>query len=241
MSLRNFGLNELYFMLLSVRWTVLLSLVACFGGGALGLLVAALRVAPSRLIRRATGVYIVFFQGTPILVQLLLAYYGTSFLGFTPDAWLAASLTFVLNSSAFFGEIWRGCIAAVPSGQWESARALGLRYVVTLRLVVLPQALRLMVAPTIGFVVQIVKTTSVASLIGIVEITRAAVMVNTVTFEPLRVFGTVCAVYFVICSPLSYASRKVARRLGNRRAESAIEAFRVPRRVYRRAVMAPLP
>ncbi|MDQ2803170.1 MAG: amino acid ABC transporter permease [Pseudomonadota bacterium] len=213
MSLRDFGWGELRFLLLSVRWTVLLALIAFAGGGTIGLLVAALRVAPSRLGRWAMDAYITVFQGTPLLVQLLLFYYGSSFLGFTPDALVAAALTFTLNSASFFGEIWRGCIEAVPRGQWDAAEALGLRYLPALRLVVLPQALRVAVAPTIGYMVQVVKATSVASLIGITEITRSAVMVNTVTFDPTRVFGTVCAVYFAICWPLSYASERLSRRL----------------------------
>ncbi len=228
MSLRDFGWNELQFLLLSVRWTVLLSLIAFLGGGTLGLLVAALRVSPSRLARWAMGVYITLFQGTPLLVQLLLFYYGTSFLGFRPDALLAAALTFTLNSAAFFGEIWRGCIEAVPRGQWDGARALGLRYVPALRLVVLPQALRIMLAPTVGYMVQIVKGTSVASLIGITELTRTAVMVNTVTFEPVRVFGTVCLVYLAICWPLSFASERIGRRLDTKRAASLGDVFRRP-------------
>jgi polar amino acid transport system permease protein len=156
--------------------------------------------------------FITLFQGTPLLVQLLLFYYGASFLGFTPNALLAAALTFTLNSAAFFGEIWRGCLEAVPAGQWDGARALGFGFIGALRLVILPQALRTMAAPTVGYMVQIVKGTSVASLIGITEVTRSAVMVNTVTFEPLQVFGTVCAVYFVLCWPLSLASEWMGRR-----------------------------
>lgn len=218
MTLRDFGWTELLFLLASLRWTVLLTVIACVGGGALGLVVAGLRVAPFRALRLGAEAYVTVFQGTPVLVQLLLAYYGASFLGFAPDAWLAASLAFTLNSGAFFGEIWRGCVEAVPKGQWESARALGLRFLPTLRLVVLPQALRVMLAPTVGYVVQVVKGTSVASLIGITEITRTAVMVNTVTFDPVRVFGTVCLAYFAICWPLSLASERIGRRLDSKRA-----------------------
>jgi polar amino acid transport system permease protein len=229
MSLRSFGWNEFVFLLWSVRWTVLLSLIAFAGGGALGLLIAALRIAPVRWLRWATDAWITLFQGTPVLVQLLLVYYGSSFIGFTPDAWIAASLTFVLNSSAFFGEIWRGCLEAIPRGQWDGARALGLRYPLALRLVVLPQALRLMVGPTIGYAVQIVKGTSVASLIGITELTRSSVMVNTVTFEPVRVFGTVCLIYFVICFPLSMAAERIGRRLDQRRTAGLGDLLRARR------------
>ncbi len=226
MGLREFGWQELQFLLLSVRWTVLLSLIAFVGGGLLGLIVAGLRIAPYRPLRWAVDAFITLFQGTPLLVQLLLFYYGSAFIGFTPDALLAAAITFTLNSGAFFGEIWRGCLESIPLGQWDSARALGFRFVPTLRLVVLPQALRVMVAPTIGYMVQVVKGTSVASLIGITELTRAAVMVNTITFEPVRVFGTVCAVYFVICWPLSQASERLSRRWSVASGGGVAAAFR---------------
>lgn len=226
MGLRDFGWPELWFLLFSARWTMLLSLIAFLGGGALGLVVAVLRVARSRLVRAAAAVWIRVLQGTPLLVQLLVVYYGTSFVGLHPDAWIAAAIAFVVGSSAFFGEIWRGCIEAIPRGQWESATALGLRFVPTLRLVVLPQALRLMLAPTIGYMVQIVKSTSIASLIGIAELTRTAVLVNTVTFEPVKVFGTVTLTYFAMCWPLSLLAAYVARRLDARHGRSVAELLR---------------
>lgn len=227
--MRAFGWGELQFLVLSVRWTLLLSLIAFVGGGLLGLVLAGLRVSPSRLAQRAVDLFVTVFQGTPLLVQLLLFYYGASFAGLTPDALAAAAVAFTLNSGAFFGEIWRGCLQAIPAGQWDSARALGLRFVPALRLVILPQALRTMAAPTVGYMVQVVKGTSVASLIGIAELTRTAVMVNTVTFEPLRVFGTVCAAYFAICWPLSRLSEHLARRWGVRGGNGAGRAFHGPR------------
>ena len=226
MSLRAFGWPELQFLLLSVRWTILLSLIAFLGGGTLGLVVAALRIGPSIICRRAMDLFITVFQGTPLLVQLLLFYYGASFLGFTPDALSAAALTFTLNSGAFFGEIWRGCLESVPRGQWDGARALGFRFIPALRLVILPQARQIMLPPTIGYMVQVVKGTSVASLIGITELTRTAVMVNTVTFEPVQVFGTVCAVYFMICWPMSYASERLGRRWQHNRGGGLGDLFR---------------
>ncbi len=228
--MRDFGWPEFVFLVFSVRWTVILSLLSFGGGGVLGLAVAALRVAPLGALRRLAAAYIWIMQGTPVLVQLLIVYYGTSFLGFRPDAWFAAGIAFILNASAFFGEIWRGCIEAVPAGQWESARALGFRYAATLRLVILPQALRTMIAPTVGFMVQVVKGTSVASLIGITELSRTAVMINTVTFEPVKVFGTVALVYFVICWPLSLASDRLSRRLDRKREAGNRDLLARPRR-----------
>ena len=179
MSLRDFGPNELMFLLLATRWTILLALITFVGGGVLGLAVAAIRVAPAKPLRWLAIGYIQFFMGTPILIQLFMIYYGSSFLGYRPDVWFAAALTFCLNAGAFFGEIFRGSIEAIPKGQWEASTALGFRFVRTLRLVIIPQAVRLMLPPTVGFMVQIVKTTSVASLIGLTELARAATQVNT--------------------------------------------------------------
>jgi polar amino acid transport system permease protein len=212
MSLRDFGPNELMFLLLATRWTILLALIAFAGGGLIGLILAAMRVAPGRPLRILAIVYTQFFMGTPILIQLFMAYYGSSLLGFRPDPWTAAAVTFCLNSGAFFGEIFRGSIESIPKGQWEAATALGLRFLRTLRLVVVPQAVRLMLPPTVGFMVQIVKTTSVASLIGLTELARAATQVNTVTFQPVMVFGTVSLIYFALCWPLSLLAGHLERR-----------------------------
>jgi polar amino acid transport system permease protein len=229
MTLRDFGWNELWFLVFSARWTILLSLVAFGGGGALGLLVAVCRVAPSTILRRTATVWIRALQGTPLLVQLLIVYYGTAFIGLHPDAWIAASITFVVSTSAFFGEIWRGCLEAIPTGQWDGARALGFRFPAILRLVILPQALRLMIAPTIGYMVQIIKSTSVASLIGIAELTRTAVLVNTVTFEPVSVFGVVSITYFTMCWPLSLLAERMSQRIDSRRGSGITEMFRTRR------------
>jgi len=213
MSLREFGLPELYFLLLSARWTVLLSIVAFIGGGAIGLVIAALRVSPFAWLRHLAAGYVSFMQSTPILIQLFMVYYGSSFIGLRPDPWPAAAITFCLNGGAFFGEIFRGSIETVAKGQWEASKALGLRYLATLRLVILPQAVLLSLPPTVGFMVQIVKTTSIASLIGLVELSRAATTINTVTFQPVLVFGTVAAIYFALCWPLSLYGQYLERRL----------------------------
>ncbi len=212
MSLRDFGPHELMFLLLATRWTILLALITFVGGGMLGLAVAAIRVAPARPLRWLAAGYIQFFMGTPILIQLFMIYYGSSFLGYRPDVWFAAALTFCLNAGAFFGEIFRGSIEAIPKGQWEASTALGFRFLRTLRLVIIPQAVRLMLPPTVGFMVQIVKTTSVASLIGLTELARAATQVNTVTFQPVIVFGTVSLIYFALCWPLSLYAAYLERR-----------------------------
>ena len=145
-------------------------------------------------------------------MQLFLVYFGLNIFGAGINVWLAASLALTLHASAFLGEIWRGCIQAVPSGQSEAAWALGLRYVDRMKSIILPQAAKIAVAPTVGFLVQLIKGTSLASIIGFVELTRAGQIINNATFVPFKVFGLVAILYFVLCWPLSLLARWMERR-----------------------------
>jgi polar amino acid transport system permease protein len=215
--IREFSATDFWFLVLTVRWTVLLALIAFVGGGVVGLGIAILRVARGRVPRAATTVYIRLFQGTPLLMQLYLVYFGAAFFGIRTDAWTSAALGLTLYSSAFLGEIWRGCIQAIPRGQWEAADALALGYLRQLRFVILPQALRIAIPPTVGVLVQILKGTSLASIIGFTELTRAAQVVNNATFRPFLVYATVTLLYFLLCWPLSWWSQRLERRLDHDR------------------------
>ena len=156
--------------------------------------------------------FIQIFQGTPLLLQLFLVFFGAPVLGFDINPWIAAGVALILNSSAFLGEIWRGCIQAIPAGQIEAAHALSLSYVSRMRYVVLPQAGKIALAPTVGYMVQIIKGTSLAAIIGFAEITRAGQIINNATFQPLLVFSVVAAIYFVLCWPLSLLATHMERR-----------------------------
>jgi len=211
--MRAFGPNEILYILLAVRWTLLLSLAAFAGGAVGGLLVALARTGKFRWLRLAANGYIKVFQGTPLLMQLFLAFFVPGLFGWSVDPWAAAMLGLSLHASAFLGEIWRGAIESVPVGQWEGADALGLRYGAKMALIVAPQAVPIAIPPTIGFLVQLVKGTSLASIIGFVELTRAAQIINNATFQPFKIFGLVALVYFLICWPLSAYSRRMERKL----------------------------
>ena len=213
---RQFGLSEVWLLLLALRWTVLLTLVAFAGGSIGGALVAMLRVSPMRGLRIAAAIYIKVIQGLPLLILLFLVFFGSNILGLRINAWTAAAIGYTLYGSAFLGEIWRGCIDAVPAGQWDAATALGLRFLQRLRLVIAPQAARIALAPSVGFLVQLLKSTSLASVIGFTELTRAAQMINNVTFQPLIVFGLVAIMYFLLCWPLSIVSGRLEQRLAQR-------------------------
>ena len=197
------GPGDFLYILSATQWTLLLSVFAIVGGGLLGLLIVALRLTHVRALSGLTVAYIQFFQATPPLMQLFLIFYGGSHFGIRFEAWNAALIAFSLYSSAYLADIWYGCIVATPRHQWEGARALSFPEPLVLLLVVVPQALRISVPPTVGFVVQLIKTTSLASIIGYVELVRAGQFINNSTLQPLLVYGFVACIYFAICWPLS--------------------------------------
>ncbi len=195
--------QEFAFLLVGLKWTVALSAVGFLCGGVAGLGVALLRTSGCSRMERVIAGYIGLFQGTPLLMQLFMVYYGLALLGIELDAWVAVAIAFTLHASAFLGDIWRGSIEAVPRGQSEAARALGLHYVPLMGKVVLPQALRISLPATVGFLVQLIKGTSLASIVGFAELTRAGNIIANQIFKPLLVFAIVGTLYFLICWPLS--------------------------------------
>ena len=210
--MRTFGAGDLLFILAAARWTVALSLIAFAGGAIGGLIVALSRTSDIAWLRKLSAAFVQLFQGTPLLLQLFLIFFGAPVLGFDINPWIAAGVALVLNSSAFLGQIWRGCIEAIPRGQWEAAEALSLSYRHRMRDVILPQAVRIAIAPTVGYMVQIIKGTSLAAIIGFTEVTRAGQIINNATFQPLLVFSAVAVIYFALCWPLSLLAAAIERR-----------------------------
>lgn len=200
-------------LLLALRWTVLLSLIAFAGGGLAGLLLLVLRIGKRRWVHHAIGAYVQVFQGTPLLMQLFLAYFGLSMLGIDTSPLMAAGVCLTLYTSAFLCEIWRGCVEAIPKGQWEASSSLALNRYEQLRYIILPQAARIAMPPTAGFLVQVIKGTALASVIGFIEITKAGQMMANVTHEPFLIYGCVALLYFALCYPISLWSQRLETRL----------------------------
>ncbi len=201
-----------YNLLLAARWTIVLSLIAFAGGGLVGFLLMLMRISPIAWVRLPSVVYIEFFQGTPLIMQLFLVFFGISVLfQINLSAWEAATIALTTYTSAFLADIWRGSIEAIPKGQWEAARTLGLNYVKQMKRIILPQAVKMSVPPTVGFAVQVVKGTSLASVIGFVELTRSAASISNVTFQPFLVFSIAAVIYFCLCFPLSLLSKRLER------------------------------
>jgi len=201
----DFSLAQIFWnLLLAARWTVVLSLIAFAGGGWPG-------VGP------VVAAYVQVFQGTPLLIQLFVAYFGLGLFGIDVSAWVAAAVALTLYASAYLTEIWRGCVAAIPRGQWEAADSLALSFGEKLRHVVAPQALRIAVPPTVGFLVQVIKGTALASIIGFVELTKTGSMITNATFRPFTVYACVALMYFALCWPISASARRLERKLRRER------------------------
>lgn len=194
------------------QWTVVLSLIAFIGGGLIGALLLVLRLWRPRIMERVFGIYVQLFQGTPLLMQLFLSYFGLRLFGIHVSVWVSVSLALTLYTSAFLTEIWRGCVASIPKGQWEASSSLAMSFGEQLRHIILPQAMKIAIAPTVGFLVQVIKGTALASVVGFVELTRAGNMIANVTYAPFTVFACVGLMYFVLCYPISLLARYLERK-----------------------------
>ena len=209
----SFSLVHLLYLVKSVWWTLVLSgLAFTLGGlGGFGLMLA--RISPRPWLRWPAVLYIECIQGIPLLILLFIVYYGLSVYGLSLPSLVAAGLAMMIYVSAYLADIWRGCIEAMPKPQWEASECLALTRWQTLRLVIIPQAMRLSLPPTVGFLVQIIKMTSLASVIGFVELTRAGQLINNSIFQPFLIFSLVGAFYFVLCYPLSRWSEAMEKKL----------------------------
>ncbi|MFC5737191.1 amino acid ABC transporter permease [Sinirhodobacter huangdaonensis] len=192
-------------LLFAARWTLLLSAAAFIGGMIVGLVILFARIASRRGLRRVAYLYIEIFQGTPLL--LFLIFFGLPQFGLRIEPWMAAALGLTIYASAYFAEIWRGGVEALPEGRWDAGASLGLTRWQELRLVILPQAFRITLGPTVGFLVQLIKATALASILGFEELVRTADALNNATFQPFRGYGLVVLLYFAMCFPLTRCAK----------------------------------
>ena len=205
------------FLLSAARWTLLLSAIAFVGGGTLASILLFLRYAQPAFGAKFVFLYVELFQGTPLLLQLFLVFFGLPLLGIEISPLMAAGVALTFYAAAFLAEIWRGCVDAVPRGQWEASAAVGLKFWHQMRYVILPQALVIALPPTVGFLVQLVKATALSSIVGFNDLTRAGTIVSNATFQPFLVYGLVALIYFAICYPLTMYSRLMERKLARAR------------------------
>jgi polar amino acid transport system permease protein len=206
--------NHLVFLGYGALWTIGLSLIGLLGGGIAGFIIALCRVSPNRIVRLISAGYVQLIQGTPLLVIMFLTYFGLPTLGVTVSPLTAAGASLTIYVGAYLGEIWRGSIESVPKPQWEAAEGLGLSRSQRMMKVILPQAIRIATPPTVGFMVQIIKNTSLASVVGFVELARSGQIINNSLFEPFMIYTIIAVIYFALCYPISRISRRLEMRSG---------------------------
>lgn len=208
-----FGWGHFVYLLHGLMWTVILSILAMGLGSMAGFIVMLGRISRKKWVRFISGAWVQTIQGTPLMILMFIIYFGLSVLGFSVPALIAASVATMIYASAYLGEIWRGCVQSIAKTQFEAAEAMGLSRWQALVDVILPQAMRIATPPTVGFTVQLIKNTSLASVVGFLELTRSAQVINNSLFEPFLVFGIAAAMYFAVCYPLSLWSRILERKL----------------------------
>ena len=207
-------------LLEATQYTVYLSLIAFVGGGLAALLITAMRISPNRSMVALASGYIWLFQSVPLLMLLfLLGLGGPRLAGIHVEPWVAAIVSLTLHASAYLSDVWRGALQSVPLGQWEGGRALGLPFAKILGLVILPQAARIALAPTVGLMVQIIKGTSLAFIIGFQDLMITGKRWANAPVdgtEPFIIFPLMALVYFGLCFPLSALSRHLEQRFGSK-------------------------
>ena len=210
-----FTLSRIFInLVIATKWTLILSAIAFIGGGIVGFIIMLMRISASKWLRGISFVYVAFFQGTPLLLQLFLAFFGLSVVfGVNLSPLAAATLALTGFTSAFLADIWRGSIESLPQGQWEAGSAIGFGYLKQMQLIILPQAVKRAIAPTVGFLVQVIKGTSLASIIGFTELSLSAALINNVTLQSLLIFGLAGLIYFAVCYPLSIWSQHLEKKL----------------------------
>jgi polar amino acid transport system permease protein len=196
--------------------TLILSVAGILGGSLIGLPTALAAVSSRISLARLARGYIQINQAIPLPVTMFVIYFGLGILGSNVATVVAASLALALNAGAYLGDIWKGSIQSVALPQWEASASLALNYPQRMFYVILPQALRISVAPTLGFLVTLIKNTSFAVVIGMAELTYSARVVNNTTFQPFVIFSIAAALYFAMCFPLSLVSSGLERRLKGR-------------------------
>lgn len=198
--------------------TIWLSVVGFVGGTILGAILFTPRLFHGRIagaFRVLTIIYVEAMRRIPLLVLLLVVFFGLPLVGIDVSAVFSAAVGLVIFASAYMAENIRTGMEAVKKQQWEAAAALGLTTLQQLRYVVLPQALRVMIPPSVGFYVGLIKDTSIATIVGFTELTHAGVIIRYRIGESFIVFTTIMLLYFMICYPIAQLGRWTERRLSS--------------------------
>jgi polar amino acid transport system permease protein len=214
--LRGLNWDDVASLLRGAAWTIALCVSSGVIGTVAGLLLGLAATSPSRAARWVSRIYVTFVRGIPLLIIIFFAFFGIPlmFPGFEPSAFVTGVIALSVFAAAYMAEIFRGSIDAVAKGQSEAAEALGLGYRLKYRHVIMPQAMKIAVPPGIGFLIALVKDSSLVTVIGFIELTHAGTIVSNLTADPITTYTVVAALYFVICYGISRLGRAYERKTG---------------------------
>lgn len=204
--------SNLPYLLQAAVYTVVLSAVVIVAGVLLGIVVGTIASAAPAPVRWLINAYVFVFRGVPVLVIMFLGFYSFPAVGIRLDAYSAVAVSMIVYVGAFVTEAVRGAIAAVPKGQIEAALSIGMRRMTMLREIIVPQALRLAIAPVLNISLMAIKQTSYASIVGAWELSFAAREVVERTLAAFEIFFGVMIIYFIICYPLAKAASLAEKR-----------------------------
>jgi L-cystine transport system permease protein len=201
--------ESLPFLLQGVPVTILLAVIGMLVGLVLGFFIALARGSSRTVLRLPSRLYISFMRSTPIIVFLFLIYYGLPIIGIKLTAFLAASIAFGLNSAAYIAEIYRAALNSVDNGQWEAAKALNIGYWKALRLIILPQAIRIAIPPLANVFLSIMLSTSLAAIITVPELFQKAQIVAGRTFDAMTMYIMVALIYWPIGIGIAFLQERL--------------------------------
>jgi polar amino acid transport system permease protein len=213
---RFFGYYNLIFLGQAFAYTALLSLVGCGLGFLVGFGLAVLRnerIVGFAPLRWFATIYVEIFRRIPFLVKLMVVFFAFQLAGLDASMFAVAATTVALSASAFSAENIRAGLESVHKNQWDAAETMNMGGLTALRRVILPQAWAIIIPPSMTYSVGLVKSTSIASQIGVVELTYAAKILNQKGFSAAICFGTILILYFVLCYPLNLFASHLERRL----------------------------
>ena len=193
--------------------TIPLTAISFVLGIAIALVTALGRLSGSKILRGVSATYVSLIRGTPLLLQLFIVFFGLPAIGIVLDPWPSAITAFSLNVGAYASEAIRSAILGVPKGQWEAAASIGLSRFDTLRLIVLPQAARVAVAPLSNTLISLVKDTSLASVVLVTEILRKAQEIAAPTYQFFLLYGVAAIFYWVVSQSLAFGQTRLEKRL----------------------------
>lgn len=213
-------LDSLPFLLKGAVWTIILSLGGMFFGMLLGFGLALLRLYAIAPLNWLARVYISFFRGTPLLVQLFIIYFGLPELGLQLEPLTAALIGFSLNMAAYVAEIMRAAIASIDRGQWEAAASIGMSKSQTMLRAILPQAARTALPPLGNSFISLVKDTALAATIQVPELFRQAQLITARTYEVFTMYLAATLIYWILSSVLAHLQNRLEARVNRHEADN---------------------